>query len=244
MRLRHTGLFLAWAGLAVPLPLAAQSAAPLRLSFADAVHRAGDAPAVGLAGLRTDQASANVQVARGAFLPSLKLAGGWVNRTYNAESFGFPVPGIPQLIGPFNNYDGRVSGTQTLFDLSSLSRIKAAQAAVRGSGADETVVLEGASEAAALAYLRAARARASVGARQADSGIAAELVRLAQEQRAAGVSAAIDVTRARTQLAVAQGQLVLARNQSDRALLDLGRVLGLDPAQPLELTDTLTGVLA
>ena len=60
----------------------------------------------------------------------------------------------------------------------------------------------------------------------------------------AAVAAAIDVTRARTQLAVAQGLLVVARNESDRARLDLGRVLGLDPAVPLELSDTLAIGLA
>jgi len=233
-----------WAALAAPL--AAQSPAPLRLSFADAIQRAANAPVVGIAGLRVDQASANVREARSALLPSLKVAGLYVRRSYNPESFGFTIPSIPSgtVIGPFNNYDGRISGTQTLFDLSSISRVKAAQAAVRGSGADQSLVLESATQSAALAYLRAARASASIAARQADSGIAAELVKLAEEQRAAGVSAAIDVTRARTQLAVAQGQLVLARNESDRARLDLARILGLDPAQPLEVTDTLTSALA
>src|SRR5256886_3900819 len=57
-----------------------------------------------------------------------------------------------------------------------------------------------AAQAAAVAYLRASRAQAVVAARQADSSIAAELVTLAEAQKAAGVSAAIDVTRARTQL--------------------------------------------
>src|SRR5437667_16981 len=94
-----------------------------------------------------------------------------------------------------------------------------------------------------LSFADAVRAAAVVGARQADSAIAAELVGLAQAQRAAGVSAAIDVTRARTQLVVAEGALVVARNQRDRARIDLARALGLDPATPLELTDTLTAGL-
>ncbi len=81
--------------------------------------------------------------------------------------------------------------------------------------------------------VRAARAQAT--------GATAEGV--AQAQRAAGVSAAIDVTRARTQLVVAEGALVVARNQRDRARIDLARSLGLDPATPLQLTDTLTAGL-
>ncbi len=103
---------------------------------------------------------------------------------------------------------------------------------------------EAAAQAASLAYLRAARGGALVEAREADSSIAAELVALARAQRDAGVSAAIDVTRAETQLVAAQGALVVARNQLDRALLDLARVMGLDPLTPLELADTLSAALA
>jgi len=62
-----------------------------------------------------------------------------------------------------------------------------------------------------------------VTARGADSALAAELVGLAVAQQKAGVSASIDVTRARTQLAEAAGQLVVAENQLDRAKIDLAR---------------------
>jgi outer membrane protein len=78
-----------------------------------------------------------------------------------------------------------------------------------------------------------------VAARQADSGIAAELVGLAEAQRAAGVSPAIDVTRARAQLATAHGLLLVAKNQLDRGRIDVMRALGLDPATALTLTDSL-----
>src|SRR5204863_403637 len=76
-------------------------------------------------------------------------------------------------------------------------------------------------------------------ARQADSVIAAELVGLAEAQRAAGVSPAIDVTRARAQLATAEGLLLVARNQLDRGRIDVARALGLDAATPLAFTDSL-----
>jgi outer membrane protein len=57
------------------------------------------------------------------------------------------------------------------------------------------------------------------------------------------VSAAIDVTRARTQLVAAQGLLIVARNELDRGRIALARALGLEPAIPLELTDTLAATL-
>ncbi len=226
-------------------PLAAQ--APVRLSFADAVRRAaGEAPAVALAGLRTDEADARVRQARAALLPSLSLGGAWVNRDFNSHALGIPFPPqfpVPNPVPAFNNYDGRVTVTQTLFDWSSVTRVRAANAQADGSRAERGVTVETAAQAAAVAYLRASRAQAVVAARQADSSIAAELVTLAEAQKAAGVSAAIDVTRARTQLVRAEGLLIVAGNERDRGRIALARTLGIDPATPLELADTLAGTL-
>ena len=224
------------------VPLGAQ--APVRLSFAEAVRRAaGNAPAVELAGLRTDAATARVRQTRGALLPSLSFATGWLNRDFNSKAQGISFPGVPTIIGPFNAYDVRFRVTQTLFDVSSLARVRAARAQVTGSTAEGSAVSEGAAAGAALAYLRVARAGAQVVARQADSAVAVDLVGLAQAQRNAGVSAAIDVTRARTQLVSAAGALLVARNQFDRARIDLARALGLDPGTPIAITDTLTAAL-
>ena len=230
--------------------LAAQAPSPttpLRLSFADAVRLAsGEVPVVALASLRTTEADARVRQARAALLPSLSLGGAWVNRDFNSKSLGIPFPpqfNLPNPVPPFDNYDGRVTVTQTLFDWSSVARVRAAGAQADGSRAERGVTVEGAALTAALAYLRAARGQAAVAARQADSALAAELVGLAQAQKAAGVSGAIDVTRARTQLVTAEGLLIVARNQMDRARIDVTRALGLDPATPLTLTDSLAPTL-
>jgi outer membrane protein TolC len=224
--------------------LSGQAPPPLRLSFAEVVRRAsGGAPAVELAGLRTDEAEARVRQARGALLPSLSFAGGWLNRDFNSKAQGISFPGVPTIIGPFNAYDVRFRASQTLLDFSSTARVRAARVQVRGSTAEGGAVSEGAAAAAALAYLHVARAAAQVVARRADSAVAADLVGLAQAQKNAGVSAAIDVTRARTQLVSAAGALLVASNQLDRSRIDLTRALGLDPWTPIEITDTLTAAL-
>jgi outer membrane protein len=221
-------------------PLVAQAPAPLRLTFGAAVQRAaGTAPAVELADLRADEASARVRQARGALLPSLDAAAFWLNRSFNSHSIGISFPGFPTLIGPFNNYDARLRGSLTLFSAATLKRVSAARAQLSSAEADRALAAEGSAQAAALAYLRAARAAAVVLARRADSAVAAELLGLAQAQKAAGVSSAIDVTRARTQLVTAENALLVAVNQAERARIDLARTLGLDPATPLDLADTL-----
>src|SRR5207237_5609471 len=136
-------------------------------------------------------------------------------------------------------YDARCSATQTLFDWSSVKRVRAAGAQADGSRAERGVTVEGSVLTAAVAYVRAVRAQAVVAARQADSAIAAELVGLAEAQRAAGVSPAIDVTRARAQPATGAGLLLGARNQLDRGRIDVTRALGLDPATPPPPTHSL-----
>src|SRR6266849_5928087 len=204
---------LAWL-VAAFAPLAAQTPAPatVRLSFADAVRLAsGEVPVVALATLRTTEADARVRQARAALLPSASVGGFWLNRTFNSRSIGISFPGVPELIGPFNNYDARVSASQALFDWSSVKHVRAAGAQADGSRAERGVTVEASVLTTAIAYVRAVRAQAVVGARQADSAIAAELVGLAEAQRAAGVSPAIDVTRP----------------------------LGLDPATPLSFSDSL-----
>src|SRR2546425_8256620 len=111
----------AWLGAA---PLAAQApaaTAPLRLSFADAVSMAvGKTPVVELATLRATEADARVRQARAALLPSLSGSGAWLNRSFNSRSIGISFPGVPELIGPFNNYDARLNAAQALFDWSSV----------------------------------------------------------------------------------------------------------------------------
>jgi len=220
----------------------AQEPAALRLSFADAVRRVtSDAPppSVEIAGLREDESRARVTQARSGLLPNISLAGSWANRTLNPKALGFSFAGVPSLIGPFDVVDGRVQLQQTIFDFSNLKRVSAAKSQVTAAAAEGSATEEASAQTVAVAYARATRAQAVVGARRADSSLAAELVTLAIAQQQAGVSASIDVTRARVQLSESAGRLILAQSQLERARIDLARALGLDTATPIELTDTL-----
>jgi outer membrane protein TolC len=98
---------------------------------------------------------------------------------------------------------------------------------------------EGAATTAATAYVRALRTTAVVQARLADSALAGDLLGVARDQLSAGVGVGLDVTRAQTQLAGARAQLIAARNDRDRARLDLLRALNLPLDTPLELSDSL-----
>lgn len=245
MRKSWTLLLLAGAFLTPP----AQAQTSLPLGFGDAVRMAtGQATAVALSGLATDEARARVRQTRGALLPGLTLGGSWVNRDYDLDALGLPFPKggpiqLPTVVPPFSTYDTRLTFNQTLLDFSSIRRTHASEAQVRSTLAAGDATTESAAQVAAVAYLRAARALASVTARLADSSIAAEVLHLAQAQLQAGVSGTLDVTRAKTQVAVAAGALVVARNQYDQARITLARALGIDPTAEIALTDTLTSSL-
>jgi len=249
--MRSAGWLLVGSWACVGAGRAAAQAAPAerRLTLADAVYLAAQAaPAVEAATYRVDEAEARVRETRADLLPAVTATAGYVNRSATLASTGFSFPpglpfSLPALIGPYDNVDGRLRVSQTLFDYANWRHLEAAHVGVEGSAAERAASVQTATRAAAAAYLRAVRTASLLGARQADADIAAELVSLAEAQLQAGVSAPLDVTRARTQLAAARAALIVARNQRQKADIDLALALGADPGTTYVLADTLTGDL-
>ena len=227
----------------------ATAPAATRLTLAEATRMAaGVGPAVEAAGYRVAGAEARAHQTRAGLLPSLSLSAGYFNRSATLASTGFSFPpsvpfSLAPLIGPYDNVDGRVRLTQTIVDFAGWGHLRADRVQVEGSAADRGAVVEASARTAALAYLRAVRAQSLLAARRADADIAAELLSLAEAQVQAGVSAPLDATRSRTQLAAARGALIVARNQRQKADIDLALALGQEPAATFALADTLTGDL-
>ncbi len=238
------GALIPAASSAAPAPPDAAASAPL--SLADAVAQAARAtPSVQVAGLKTREAQARKGQARSALLPSVSGSAFDLQRTFNFNTLGIAFPAIPgfptfpTIIGPVYQFDARVRAAQTLFDAASWVRLRSANLGVGVSRAEQEGAGEQAAQVAALAYVRASRAAAQVLARQADLDLAQQLTSLAEDQLKAGTAAEIDVIRARTQEAAARGGLLVARNQADRAAIDLARALGADPGARFLLSDTL-----
>jgi outer membrane protein TolC len=139
-----------------------------------------------------------------------------------------------------NTIDVRGKLSQTIFDWAALSRVRSARSTAVAGNATARDVAEQAAVTASLAYLRAQRADADLAAREADSVLADSLLGIANDQLAAGVGVALDVTRAQAQVAAVRAQLIAARNERDRSRLDLLRSLGLSLDAHVELADTLT----
>jgi outer membrane protein len=222
----------------------------VRLTLGEAVRIAArQNPQVGSARSRLGGAEARVTQRRADLLPSLSFAARQTGSTFNSAALfplDFPTaPGQPPLLdpqgsilGPLNVLDARARVSQTLLDASALGRLRGARTSVQAADADVSTAAETAGLLAANAYLAVLRADAVYGARRADSTLAAELLRIAEDQLRAGTGVALDVTRARSQLSGARTQLIVARNDRDRTRVELARAMGL-PLVTLVLVDSL-----
>lgn len=233
------------AGTALP----AQNA----LSLGDAARLAAkQSGGVDVARQRVAQAEARVTQRRGALFPDLAAGIQQAERNLNSATFGFsfsnPVTGQPllrpdgEIIGPVPTVDVRYRLQQPLLDLGNVAKWRAAQSSVLAASADVQAQADMAAASAAVVYVRAARAEAQLSSRRADSALAADLLRIARDQLQAGTGIALDVTRAESQLANVRAQIIGARNERDRGLLELKRAVGLPLDAPLTLTDSLAGM--
>ncbi len=223
------------------------------LSLGDAARLAAkQSGGVDVARQRVAQAEARVTQRRGALFPDLAAGIAQAERSLNSATFGFsfsnPVTGQPllrpdgEIIGPVPTVDVRYRLQQPLLDLGNVAKWRAAQSSVLAASADVQAQADLAAATAAAVYVRAARAEAQLTSRRADSALAADLVRIARDQLQAGTGIALDVTRAESQLANVRAQIIGARNERDRGLLELKRAVGLPLDAPLTLRDSLAGM--
>ena len=214
------------------------------LSFEQAIQLAiGNNLSTLLAQERRNEARGAKQQSLAALLPDVSGEAYQASLTENLAALGFRpglIPGFnSSFVGPFKNFDARVLLTQTIFDLSALRNYQAGRAGVRVAELQEGLAREQVASATGLIYLEALRADASVAAALANVELAQALLKLAQDQRDAGVATGVDVTRAQTRLAEQQVGLAQAQTTSEQARLNLQRVVGLPLGSPLTLTDQL-----
>jgi len=223
--------------LLLPAPLAAQGS-PLTLNGAVALGRARGVQGE-IARLNARAVDRRAGQHTSELLPNINASAGVSRQTNNLTEFGLAIPGFPAVTDPFTLYAFRARATQVLFDRSVWDRRRGGEAEANAARYDATAGADAAGFTAGVAWLRAVSAEETVRAREADSLVAAELLRMAREQLQAGTSAAIDVTRAELNASVVRGELVSARNARALARLDLNRALLFPADTVLVLSDTL-----
>lgn len=226
-------------------PAAATSRRPaLTLSLGDAARLAArQNGAIDVSKARAEQAQARALQRRNGLFPDLSAGVAQASHTLNSATFGIPF-GNPngELIGPVPTLDLRYRVQAPVLNPALWGGWKAAQAVAVAAQTDIDAQADAAAVAAASTYLRAIRAEAQLEARHADSTLADELLGIARDQLEAGTGIALDVTRAQSQLAGVRAQIIAARSERDRTLLELKRVIGLAPDAELFLADSLAGL--
>jgi outer membrane protein len=222
---------------------------PLRLSMKRAVDLAlspeGNAN-VQIAGEAVKQAQSRAAQARAALLPGVDAAVTEQSVTRNLAAIGvkvaIPIPGFtfPTFVGPFNVFDARLSGSQSIFDFSSIRRFQASRVGVSAARSAEAGTADQVAAQVAKAYLAALRGQADQETAQANVELAEALLKQAENQKSAGTGTGIEVTRARVQLSNERQRLLVATDARRRANLQLLRAIGLRLDTQVELTDKLT----
>jgi outer membrane protein len=239
--------------LAAVSPLVAQlqtRPSVLQLSLKQAVQLAlapEGSTRVKLAEEDLKQAESRADQSRAALLPDFEGSLQYQNETVNLKAFGIdfpkiPIPGftIPTFVGPFGVLDARASVSQTVFDFSSIRRYQASKVAIEATQADNEGTHDQVTDQVARAYLAGLRAQASLDTERANVELSETLLRLAQQQKAAGTGTGIEITRAEVQLANDRQALLVAENDADRTRLQLLKVIGLKLDNPVELIDRLS----
>lgn len=248
MRLAIGKSVLLWMGvtavaLGCPCGAAAQPSAPYRLTLEDAIHKGLAANLnVLAAGTRVDEAAGARQRSQAAALLPRVNAETYANyQNRNLRAFGISVPGLPlpNVVGPFSNYDFRIYAQQNVLDLQSYRAFKASQHAFEAGQMDERDARDLIVRVVASLYLNAQSAAARVAAAQSRVTDAETLFKLAKDKHDAGTATGVDVLRAQVQLANDRQTLLEAQNAFQQTLLVLARNLGLNPGTPLELAEPL-----
>jgi outer membrane protein TolC len=228
--------------ICLPLLLAAtQDTVTLREAMRAAAYRSPNAIE---SGARVAQARAGTKQARSVLLPQVEGTAQYGTRTFNSETFGLRGTSGDPVIGPIDQLDLRARATLTLLDFAALKTLQTSRSLVDASAADSADLAEANAARAAAAYLRVLRADALFEARHADSAQAAELLRIAEQQVAAGVAPQLERTRAQAHLASVLAELGATRSEQLRARSQFEQVTGLMLSSGVVLADGLDSLAA
>jgi outer membrane protein TolC len=216
---------------------------PYRLTLQDAIEKGLQANVnILLAGTRVgEDQGARERSLSAALLPrfSAQVYANYQNRDLRA--FGISVPGLPlpNVVGPFSNYDFRIYAQQNVVDLASYRAFKASERSVDAGRMDERDTRDLIVRVIAGLYLNVQSAQARALAARSRVTDSTTLLKLARDKHDAGTATGVDVLRAQVQLANDQQGLLEAQNEYQQSLLSLARNLGMSPATQLDLAEPL-----
>ncbi len=217
----------------------AQQSASVKLTLQQAIQLAlKQNPQVQIAALDLAQSEEDREVGRSALRPQIGIRTTEGVQRFNLDAFlGKPLPGVAQHAGPCQTFQSAAGFTLPVFDLTLWRRLDAAKYSTAATAAGEKGVREQIVLLVVSQYLGSLRAAADVRAVQSRVDLAQALYDQAADLQNHGVGTGLDTLRANVQLQNEKQRLILAQTQMKTSLFALSRLLNIDPAQSLELTD-------
>jgi outer membrane protein TolC len=163
-----------------------------------------------------------------------------INLAAQGFRISVPIPGFqfPTVIGPFNNFDARVSVSESLSFTSfrnwQSSRELARSADLSLQDSRELVAL-----AVAGTYLQITASVARIQTAKAQIETAQAVYQQAVDRNKSGLNARIDVNRSLVEFQSQQQRLTSLTNDFEKQKLALARLIGLPMAQSITLADTV-----
>jgi len=216
--------------------------APVRLTVDDAVSRAFEA-SHRLAEVRARQegAQAVVRIRQSASRPTAIGTAGYT-RTNHVDEFGFPEGGRIRVLYPDvpDNFMSRVGAQWAIYTAGRTDALeRAADAEARATGADIDTARADLRFEVRRAYWAVATSLEAVRVLEASVARAEAQVGDVRQRQDVGLVPPSDVLTFEAQRSREALQLIEAENLRESALIELRRLIGLEPDTPIELADPL-----
>ena len=163
----------------------------------------------------------------------------------NLQAFGFgspggpSFPGVPNIVGPFNVFDARVSVSQSVVDLAALNDARAETHHIEAARLTWLSARDFVINVAGTLYVHALGSRARAESARAQQQTAQALYDQALDLKKNGLVAGIDVLRAEVQLSTETQRATVNANEFEKAKLQLARAIGLPVGQDFALDSNL-----
>lgn len=198
-------------------------------------------PGVQIAVLNLAESREQSDIALSQLLPQadLNLSDRAVRENIQA-AIGLSVPGFPRAVGPFQVFQYGSDFSTPVFDLSLWRQWQASRKNVSGADAGQLSVREQVVLLVVSQYLTSLRSSAEISAAQAEVDLAQALYDQASDMEKHGAATGVDVLRANVELQNEKQLLIVAQTNQKVALFGLAKLLNLDPAQKISLSDQMT----
>ncbi|MGN6591927.1 MAG: TolC family protein [Terriglobales bacterium] len=217
----------------------ARAGQPVALSLPEAIARGlrqNLAPILAASG--NEQARAQKLSALAALLPNVEASAGETRQKINLAAFGFSLPGMQQIVGPFNVFQASAAAHVPVLNLGALESVRAANNLQKAASDNLQSVRNLVVLAVANQYLLSVADQSRVQAAQAELTTSTRALQQATDMLQAGTVGRLSVVRAQVQHDQQLQQLTAAENALAKQRLQLARAIGLPLGQSFTLTST------